>query len=70
MLADLADSGGAWEIKGNLITFHSNKDVKHVQTHTARIVALQEQAHKLDLAIAHESDKADEAMLGFRGSDR
>ena len=63
-LTDLVNADAAWEFKDVKLIFHSDKDVARFQSHVERVKTLQDQAHKLDLAIAHESDQADEAMLG------
>jgi hypothetical protein len=63
-LTDLANASAAWEFKDDKLFLHSRKDVTRFQTHAAAIKALQDKVHALDLKLAHESDQADEAMMG------
>jgi len=65
---DLTLCKGRWQVKENVILFSAESDAETFDVHVAAIKALQAEAHRLDLAIAHESDKANEAMFGVRVS--
>lgn len=62
-LTDLAQAAGPWAFQDGKLILHNKKDIARCESHLERLKTLQELAHKLDLAIAHDSDQADEAML-------
>jgi hypothetical protein len=64
MIDDLTLSKGRLQAKGNAMLFGSTSDLETFNSHVAALNALQEKAHTLDLAIAHESDKTNEKMYG------
>lgn len=65
-LDDLTIPKAPWEVKEGKLLFHAKADADAFQTHVDALKALQEKAHKLDLAIAHASDTTDEEMLGMK----